>query len=154
MFACRTIFLHVGLPLHAVFLHVEPPPILIFQPLLPGVFGLARTGQNGQNFKTLLKRWISTRAFEWSGSRVIWRSWSKVMAKILSTCRVTKHSKFEIWGTALHAVFLHVLPPLVPLTCRLKYRPDKYDRDCPAPSFFIVYFYIYLFTFQSLLIID
>ena len=45
------------------------------------------------------------------------------MAKILSTCHVAKNSKFEIWGTALHAVFLHVLPPPVLLTCSLKYRP-------------------------------
>ena len=45
------------------------------------------------------------------------------MAIILSTCRVTENSKFEIWGTALQAVFLPVLPPLVPLTGSLKYRP-------------------------------
>ena len=50
------------------------------------------------------------------------------MAKILLTCHVAKNSKFEIWGMALHAVFLHVLPPPVPLTCSLKYRPGERKR--------------------------
>ena len=136
MFACRPNFLHVGPTLHAVFLACRASPLLIYRP--GGRAGSARTGQNGQNFKNLLKRCASTRAFEWSRFRVIWRSWSKVMAKILSTCRVTKSSKFEIWGTALHAVFLHFLPPPVPLTCSLKYRPDIspsmaiYDHICPS----------------------
>ena len=50
MFACRPNFLHVGPPLHAFFLHVEPPPILIFHPLQPGVYGLAgRSGGVGSD---------------------------------------------------------------------------------------------------------
>ena len=49
-----------------------------------------RICQKMKFFETPLKRCASTRAFEPYQFRVIWRSWSKVMAKILSTCRVTK----------------------------------------------------------------
>ena len=40
--------------------------------------------------ETMLKRCASTRAFEWCNRHVIWWPTSKVMAKILSTYRVTK----------------------------------------------------------------
>ena len=133
MFACRTIFLHVGLPLHAVFLHVEPPPILIFQPLLPGVFGLARRsggvgsdGSKWSKFQNPCKKMDLDESFRMvrvpCHLEVVVKSYGQ---NTLNMSR-QKNSKLEIWGTALHAIFLHVLPPPVPLTCSLKYRPVSF----------------------------
>ena len=51
-------------------------------PVWPLLAKNAIFGKCSDWLETPLKRCASTRAFEWSGSRVIWRSWSKVMAKL------------------------------------------------------------------------
>ena len=131
MFACRPNFLHVGPSLHAVFLHVEPPPNLSTPPARHVRLGPAvRQGRLGLVKMVKFAKPFKKMRLDESFRMVPVSCHLEVVVKSYDQNTVNmsldENSKFEIWGTALHAVFLHVLPPPVPLTCSLKYRPDRW----------------------------
>ena len=128
MLGCNRAHRMQGVPLHLNFQDAGSPCILMLIScilifLTPSQAGSAQSAgwagraRSDRNFKTPLKRCASTRAFEWSRSRVIWRLASKVMANLLSPysvviLRISRIASVLIcvlfWKTQIN----HVLPAL------------------------------------------